>query len=176
MRSWTVRMMMLGLIAVVPACGGGPDQPATSTVLKPSDPDIETFPSEGSEHVPTSTSITYRTDPPTSGPHYADFVASGGFYTTEINPPYVVHSMEHGAIIIYYSPAVTAEQLNHLKDLAAQHPGNGAQVVAEPRNDPIYPIILTAWTHRLRLTTYDAARIDAFVALFLNQGPEKQPM
>jgi len=44
--------------------------------------------------------------------------------------------------------------------------------VVVPRNDATYPIILTAWTHRLRLTSYDAARIDGFLTLFIGQGPE----
>src|SRR5204863_8201736 len=107
-------LVLLALALTVPACGGKPDH-SSSQALKTPDRDIETFPSEGSEHVPVGTQITYLTDPPTSGSHYAEFLAEGGFYTTEINPPYVVHSMEHGGIIIYYSPQVTPEQLDRLR-------------------------------------------------------------
>jgi hypothetical protein len=178
MPGWKRRLAILvAAAAVLPACGGGPHESVSSSQeVTPADPDIETFPSEGSTHVPPGTAIVYQTDPPTSGPHYAEFVAEGGFYSIAMPPPYVVHSMEHGGVIIYYSPAVTADPLAHLKSLADQHPGRYAQVVAEPRNDSTYPIILTAWTHRLRLTRYDAARIDGFIALFLGQGPEQAPM
>jgi hypothetical protein len=167
-------VLALFLAAVIPACGGGQnDSPAP--VSKFSDPGIETFANEGQEHVPVGTVIAYQTDPPTSGPHYPD-PEPGGFYTQEIAAGFLVHSMEHGGVIIYTSPQVTDEQLAHLKALADQHPGLDAQVVVVPRNDPSYPIILTAWTHRLRLAAYDAARIDGFITLFLGQGPEHPSM
>jgi hypothetical protein len=173
------RMAILALTAaIIPACGNGPQNssaPQAESANTFADKDIETFPNEGQEHVPVGTVIVYQTDPPTSGPHYPD-PEPGGFYTQEIAAGFLVHSMEHGAVIIYYSPAVTADQLAHLQDLANQHPGIFAQVVVVPRNDATYPIILTAWTHRLRLTTYDASRIDGFLTLFLNKGPEQQPM
>jgi lysophospholipase L1-like esterase len=82
--------------------------------------------------------------------------------------------MEHGGVIIYYNPAtVTDSQKYSLMLLARAHPGIMAQVVCVPRNDPSYPIILTAWTHWLRLSTFDQSRIDGFMTLFLGQGPEK---
>ena len=175
MQGWSGRIVMLVLAAaVLPACGDG-SKGSSPQSLKPTDPDIESFPSEGQEHVPVGTVIVYQTDPPTSGPHYKEFVAEGGFFSREIDAPWLVHSMEHGGVIIYYNRDVTPEQKDHLKSLADQHPGRYSQVVAVPRSDA-FPIILTAWTHRLRLTQYDAARIDAFLALYLGQGPEREPM
>lgn len=41
-----------------------------------------------------------------------------------------------------------------------------------PRVDSQFPIILTAWTKRLRLKGYDAAKIQAFVDQFIGFGPE----
>jgi hypothetical protein len=154
---------------ILPACGGGPGGQTQNSI--PADPDIETFPDEGNTHVPVGTVIVYGTDPPTSGNHYPD-PQDGGFFDHEIAAGYLVHSMEHGGVIIYYSPAVTDDQKTALKTLAAQHPGSFSQVICVPRNDPTYPIILTAWTHRLRLTTYDQDRIDGFVTLYLGHGPE----
>lgn len=159
---------------ILPACGGGPsDQTKQSPV--PTDPDIETFPNEGQEHVPVGTMVVYGTDPPTSGNHYPD-PQDGGFFDHEIAAGFLVHSMEHGGVIIYYSPAVTDDEIKELKKLAKAHPGSFSQVVCVPRNDPTYPIILTAWTHRLRLATYDQARIDGFITLYLGHGPEHAAM
>jgi hypothetical protein len=155
---------------VVPACGDGPTRSSKQAVYV--DPDIETFASEGSQHVPPGTQVVYLSDPPTSGSHYGEFLVEGGFYTTAVDPAYLVHSMEHGGVVIYYSPAVTAAQRDYLKELADQHPGRYSQVVVVPRNDPTYPTILTAWTRRLRLSTVDTARIEGFTTLFLGQGPE----
>jgi hypothetical protein len=162
---------------VIPACDSGhsKDSAAGGTPVPGvefSDPGIETFPDEGNQHVPVGTAVAYATDPPTSGPHYPD-PQPGGFYTAEAASGFLVHAMEHGGVIIYYNSALlTTAQLSSLMDLGAAHPGTFAQVVVVPRNDPSYPIILTAWTHRLRLTAFDQNRIDGFLTLFLGKGPE----
>jgi hypothetical protein len=178
-RFWMNAVLLGGLAVILPACGSpgseasSPAGPAPSP--SPTDPQIETFPSEGAMHVPVGTLVVYGTDPPTSGSHYPSPVG-GGYYEFPIEAPYLVHSMEHGGVIVYYDPAtLTNGQKNDLKALARAHPGVFAMVVCVPRNDPAYPIILTAWTHRLRLPAYDPDRIDGFVTLFLDQGPERAP-
>jgi hypothetical protein len=160
--------------ALIPACGGGGggSSSAGSGVVF-SDPGIETFPDEGNAHVPVGTVITYNTDPPTSGSHYPD-PQPGGFYTSPIAAGFLVHSLEHGGVVIYLDSAhVSKSNVDKLKKLAADHPGTFAQVVVVPRDDSTYPLILTAWTHRLRLMVYDQTRIDGFLTLFLGNGPEK---
>jgi hypothetical protein len=180
MRATLIRGLVLGLATLVlPACGTSSSSSTPSSASVPisgnfNDPDILTFPDEGRTHVPDGTVIAYQTDPPTSGDHYPE-PEPGGFYTTEIAPGFLVHSMEHGGIIIYYSPAVTSDQQAALAAIANAHPGIFGQVVVVPRNDPTYPIILTAWTHMLRLSTYDQSRIDNFIALFVGKGPEAAP-
>jgi len=173
--------MLLFLVVAVPACGGGGGggggeanggggAAPSATVFN--DPGIETFPNEGNTHVPVGTGIQYNTDPPTSGNHYP-FPQQGGFFQNPILPGFLVHSMEHGGVIIYYNPSViTTAQTNTLKALAQAHQGVFGQVVCVPRNDTAFPFILTAWTHWLRLTTFDESRINNFLALFLGKGPE----
>jgi len=180
MYRWTI---VLAMALLVPACGGGGGNDGgsgggggSSSRVTYSDPGIETFPNEGNTHHPVGTAIHYNTDPPTSGDHWPD-PQPGGFYTTPIAPQYLVHSMEHGAVIIYYDASfLSAADLAAIQALAAAHPGNFGQVVAVPRSDAAFPVILTAWTHRLRLTTYDQARVDGFISLFLGNGPEAPPM
>jgi hypothetical protein len=174
-------LMLCGLALILPACGSSSSGTSGDTAAGPnqsttfSDPGIETFPSEGRAHVVVGTVVVYLTDPPTSGNHYP-YPQAGGYYESPIAAGFLVHSMEHGGVIIYYNPAtVTDTQKNVLKTLSLAHPGIFSQVVCVPRNDPTYPIILTAWTHWLRLTTYDQSRIDGFLALFLGNGPEGAP-
>jgi len=180
MRDSLIRGLAIGILAVVlPACGsssnsGTSSSSDSSTAVTYSDPDIQTFPDEGHTHVPVGTVITYQTDPPTSGDHYP-YPASGGFYDVEIAAGFLVHAMEHGGVIIYYSPAVTDSQKAALQALAAAHPGIYGQIICVPRNDPTYAIILTAWTHWLKLTTDDESRINVFLAYFLGKGPESAP-
>jgi hypothetical protein len=177
-------VLLGGLALMLPAFGspnsGSPGVIGVAPKLNQSqtfsDPGIETFPNEGQTHVPVGSTVVYLTDPPTSGNHYP-YPQAGGYFETPIAAGFLVHSMEHGGVIIYYNPAtVTDAQKYNLKLLARNHPGISAMVVCVPRNDPVYPIILTAWTHRLRLTNYDQSRIDGFNTLFLGQGPEQLPI
>jgi len=172
MRHWA---LLVAVIAAVPACGGasgGGNVPGAAE-LAPTfpDPGIESFPDAGSTVVPVGTDIQYSTDPPTSGPHYPT-PQPGGFTTAPIAPGYLVGSMASGGVVIYYDAApITAPDLDALHLLAEAHSGDSQQVVVVPRQDPAYPIILTAWTRMLPLGAFDQARIDNFVALFLGKGP-----
>jgi len=174
-------VLLIGLALILPACGSsnsgatrGNSAGSDSASTYP-DPGIETFPDEGNTHVPVGTLVVYLTDPPTSGNHYP-YPQAGGFYETPIEAGFLVHTMEHGGIIFYYNPATTTlPQKNVLKSLANDHLGLYKAVVCVPRDDATYPLILTAWTHRLRLAVYDQSRIDGFVALFWGQGPEGAP-
>jgi len=171
-------LALAALAFALPACGGS-SASSTSGMNSPTgvtfnDPGIQTFPDEGHTHVPIGTVIVYHTDPPTSGNHYP-VPQGGGFFTTPILPGFLVHSMEHGGVIIYYTPAVPQSELTALQALANAHPGIFGQVVVVPRNDPADPIILTAWTHMLRLAVFDINRIDNFLSLFLGKGPEAVP-
>jgi hypothetical protein len=181
MRCFVTRVLLLGGLALIlPACGsshsdtsGGGSDKSPNPVY--SDTGIQTFPDEGHSHVVVGTVIAYGTDPPTSGAHYP-YPEAGGYYTSPIAAGFLVHSMEHGGVIIYYDPAtVTGAEKSTLMTLASAHPGIFSQVVCDPRSDSTYPIILTAWTHWLRLTTYDQSRINGFLALFLGEGPEGAP-
>lgn len=185
MRHFVMNGLLLSGLALVLPAFGSPNSGTLGVIgvaphpnPKPAliDPGIETFPYEGSTHVPVGSTVAYMTDPPTSGNHYP-YPQGGGYFDTAIESGFLVHSMEHGGVIIYYDPAVVTDaQKYNLKTLARNHPGLFGMLVCVPRNDPAYPIILTAWTHRLRLETYDQSRLDGFVTLFLNQGPEYGPV
>jgi hypothetical protein len=171
------RSLMLSVILTVPACGqggsGGDPSPQAAGDPEPfDDPGIETFPDKGRTVVPVGTDIEYTTDPPTSGASYP-VAEPGGFYTKPVDPGFLVQSMATGGVIIYYDAApISAPELDSLRMLAEEHPGDFSPVVVVPRPDPQYPIVLTAWTHRLRLSGFDLARINNFIALYLGKGPE----
>lgn len=52
-------------------------------------------------HVPDGTKIDYKFNPPTSGPHYPDWITKG-FYDEPRPDGNVVHSQEHGYVIFWY--------------------------------------------------------------------------
>ncbi len=142
--------------------------------------DVEVYASEGQIHVAPGSPVSYATMPPTSGSHYARATAAGFYSRT---PPLgsLVHSLEHGAVIIYYDPerlAQDKEAEEHLRTLARGYRSTWMSVIVapkpEPDSDPDSPYILTAWTVMLRLAEYDPARVEAFLAEYLGRGPENR--
>ena len=163
---------VLVLIAVlVVAFGQQPGQRSASNQT-PQIEGLESFPSEGANHVAPGTRVDYKTDPPTSGAHYEAPVAPG-FYDREMPAEALVHNLEHGHIVIYYDPERTpAEDIEKIRRLTEQYSDYWDAVVGVPRNDPEYPVILTAWTKMLRLKEWDEERVNAFVDAFRGRGPE----
>jgi hypothetical protein len=63
---------------------------------------IEQHPDEGATHVACTQSVAYMTNPPSSGNHYSCWAAYQT-YTSPIPWGNLVHSMEHGAIVMVYN-------------------------------------------------------------------------
>lgn len=57
---------------------------------------------EGREHVTIGTQVEYKTNPPTSGKHYADWIRAG-IYIEPKDDGNLVHSLEHGYAILSYN-------------------------------------------------------------------------
>lgn len=136
--------------------------------------DVQQFPSEGTAHVPEGTQVGYDTSPPTSGPHYPS-PAQAGVYGEAPPAGNLVHSLEHGAVIIYYDPAaVTPETEESLQTFAGAHRDPWASVIVAPNPaaEPDAPYVLTAWRTMLRMDDYDPEVVRAFLAEYIGRGPE----
>ena len=131
---------------------------------------VVTDPGLGRTHVSAGTPMDYRNDPPTSGTHW-DIWVDPGFYDGEQPLGALVHSLEHGHIVIYYGD-VGGDALDTIEDWADAWRGNFDGVVAVPRPDLGEGVILTAWTHFLRMESFDAAAAAAFVDRYRGRGPE----
>jgi len=82
---------------------------------------------------------TYATIPPASGPHDPSPLGAGVYDT----PPDVyrtIHSLEHGAVIIWYSPDATGKQLDDLIEFYRQPAGDPeigqAKIIIAPYDYP----------------------------------------
>lgn len=136
--------------------------------------DVEQFPSEGRSHVDPGTQVDYGTNPPTSGTHYPEWT-DPGFYMETPESGYLVHSLEHGYVVIYYDPdALTPEAEASLRAFARNHRErfNAVVVAPNPNDDPESAYVLTAWTVMLRTDDYDAEQVRAFIAEYKGRGPE----
>lgn len=56
----------------------------------------------GRGHVPVGENVDYNSNPPTSGKHYADWIRSG-IYETPQDDRNLVHSLEHGYVVMSYN-------------------------------------------------------------------------
>lgn len=100
-RSGMVAKLVVGLLVVGLFAGGGwrvwkEVTKPVPTVLGESVADL------GREHVPDGTIVEYNSNPPTSGKHYGDWTRAG-VYDKPVSDGHLVHSLEHGYVIISYN-------------------------------------------------------------------------
>jgi len=146
-----------------------PDRGADSLLT-----DVEQYPSEGRTHVAGGSDVDYARTPPLSGPHY-DGTVEAGFYDETQPLGDVVHTLEHGAVVVYYDPGtLTPEAERSLTEWTAAHDGRWSSVVVmpHPESDPDSAYVLTAWRTELRMDSYDVEVVRAFLAEYLGRGPE----
>lgn len=135
--------------------------------------DVQQHPDEGANHVAQGTDVDYDF-PPTSGPHY-NRPATAGYYEETPALGHLVHSLEHGAIVVYYDPdSITDEARQSLREFAAANPDSWASVIVveNPVENPQSDYVLTAWRHSLRMDDYDPEVVQAFMAEYIGRGPE----
>lgn len=134
----------------------------------------KTVPITGKNHLPDGTPIQYSTNPPAGGNHYPQ-PQSAGFYPTPPPDGNLVHSLEHGAVILWYNPKLlSSEQVNRLKDIYKKAPGDKDIMVSRTSMD--VPVALTSWGQILKLKTIDKETIDAFFKTNVDRGPEQAPL
>jgi hypothetical protein len=135
---------------------------------------VESFESEGIQHVERGSEIDYAQSPPLSGEHWGRAIQAG-FYAETPELPRLVHTLEHGAVVIYYDPAsMTPEAEASLRAWADNKDRSWASIVVapNPNENPKGDYVLTAWTHRLVIDEYDAEAVRAFTAEYIGRGPE----
>ena len=70
---------------------------------------------------PDVTKVEYKTVPPTSGEHFVEpAYPAAAFYTKDDRPPMeqLVHNLEHGYTVLWYTSATPQAQIDELKKLS----------------------------------------------------------
>jgi hypothetical protein len=123
--------------------------------------------------------IDYSSEPPSVGPHYQEWPEDNIF---EEAPPVtsVVHTLEHGRVLIWLRPDLPEQQLAQFRALYEEDPYH---VIMLPREELKEPFAVTAWVgedtgHILRCndvndSTWDAIR--AFKEKYRDKAPEFVP-
>ncbi len=108
---------------------------------------------------------------PTSGAHNPTWV-DPGVYRERQSAGRLVHSLEHGNIVIYYDdpPGQVREQL---RSWARLYDGQWSGIVLVPAAGLGQSVVLTAWTKRLVLDQFRPEVAAAFIDAYRGRGPEK---
>jgi hypothetical protein len=134
--------------------------------------DVEEFEEQEAEHIDVGAEhLPYNSSPPTSGPHY-EIPAESTFFTEQIPPEQVVHNLEHGNIVIWYSPDAPQETLDDIEALVGQEP---TATVALPYTDleSPYTFALTGWTSMQKCEQVSQDVVNEFRTDWQGEGPEK---
>jgi hypothetical protein len=135
------------------------------------------MPDEGNAHVAQGTIIIYKNYPPTSGTHYPS-TADPGFYEQPVPEGFIVHSMEHGYIVLYYNPDLPNATKKQLKDLMTMLPLNGSskpKLIIVPYTNMPTPLAIAAWRRLLLIKEFNFDEIRTFYQEWVNKGPENVP-
>ena len=144
----------------------------------------QAVPNEGQAHVDPSTTPTYKSYPPASGPHFsAQGVAPVPWQTIDtLQEGQYIHNLEHGGIAILYdcpsgTDCTTLKNSleNYVKTLAPVEPTYGeVKIVLSPYSRGMTKkVALVAWDYIEFLDGYDQAEITRFYENHVNHGPEQ---
>lgn len=130
-------------------------------------------PNEGAEHVETD--VTYRANPPTSGNH-RPVPAEDDAYETNPGTGHLVHSLEHGRVVIQFRPNAPQPAIDRLRALYDE---DTYHTIITPNATNMEPLVAaTAWDRALHCDemndrVFDAIR--AFKEQYRDKGPEFVP-
>jgi len=128
---------------------------------------------QGTQHIKEGESHPdYNSNPPTSGWMYGG-VAGPGVHDTEVADELLIHSMEHGAVIVHYKADLPKDQIDQIK--TAFNSVSGKRILV-PRSNLDAAVALTSWGRLLTLQTVDTDKIKAFIETNENRAPEKSNM
>lgn len=173
----------LSLVALLAgACGGDDDDAGTGDSVAAPEPTVASAATPEPEgEVPIEGLVTvdglsqahqpgeleFDRFPPVGGEHNPVWQACG-HYTVEIPAERAVHSMEHGAVWIAYTPGT---ELGALEALVA----DDEHLLMSPVEGLASAIVVSAWGAQVAVDDADDTRIDAFLDRYLRQGPEAAP-
>jgi hypothetical protein len=132
-------------------------------------------------HVPIGSSVTWSSNPPSSGAHYPIWAAFKT-YDKPVDLGYLVHDLEHGAILFLYrcdDAGGCADVVKELESAVAALPDDpicatSVRVRAVVAPDPLLdvPIAAAAWGWTYKAECVDLPTLIDFARTHYGRGPE----
>jgi hypothetical protein len=116
----------------------------------------------------TGGDVDYDQTPPAGGPHNPVW-QNCGYYDKPVRDESAVHSLEHGAVWITYSPDLPQNQVNELKNIAQSE----SYVLVSPYPDlpDDTPVVASAWGKQVGLDGANDPDLESFIQAY-QQGPQ----
>jgi hypothetical protein len=180
--------LVLFAAANLAACdGGGPSDGGLDASEAPIFTDAgcgahyASYPPDPGLHTDLDASITWSTNPPSSGTHFPIW-AKWGVHTEIVPRGYYVHNEEHGGVVLLYrciAPdcAQLRQQLETFVNGLPGEPQCASSGVARRvvlTEDPLIdsPVAAAAWGYVYKADCVDEPSLRAFVLARIGRGPE----
>jgi hypothetical protein len=171
-----MRRALAVLLVTTAACGGSVQSTTTATGLgfpveTPEDRGVAHLSPEEVDAVLSGEAAPpdYSSVPATSGTH-APVAAPCGIYREEIPEIFTIHTLEHGAVVVYYRPGdvdeATLAEVEELARTMATH------IVVAPYTDMPTPVALVAWGHLAARPSLEVEEVRSFWGEYAQRGPE----
>jgi len=129
--------------------------------------DVKTYDvGQAGEH--TQGEVDYAQNPPAGGEHNPVW-QNCGFYGKPVRDESAVHSLEHGAVWITYSPDLPQDQIDELRGIAESQ----SFILVSPFPDlpSNTPVVASAWGKQVGLSGSDDPDLENFIQAY-QQGPQ----
>ena len=118
----------------------------------------------------TEGTVDYEQDPPVGGEHNPVW-QNARFYEEPVRNENAVHTLEHGAVWITYSPDLSQDQKDRLQEIV-----EGQEcLLASPYPGLDAPIVASAWGAQLRLEDADDENLQRFISSYLRGSQTPEP-
>ena len=114
----------------------------------------------------TSTNVDYDQTPPVGGAHNPVW-QNCGYYDKPVRDENAVHSLEHGAVWITYSPDLPQDQVTELQNTAQSQ----SYILVSPYPGLDSPVVASAWGKQVALDGADDPDLQSFIKAY-RLGPQ----
>jgi len=131
---------------------------------------VQEIENQGRNHIALSQTFSdYNSNPPTSGPHYAERLANWGTYNEETPESTLIHNLEHGGVIIHYK-GQTDDQIDRIDSFVESYQDG---VISNPNERIDKPIAIASWTRMQQCESFSPDAVAGYIQEHCNKGPEK---
>lgn len=131
------------------------------------------------DHVDPCAELSLQSMPPTGGAHFARW-AHWGMYDSPIPWGFLIHSLEHGGIVLAYDcPSGCTEVVAELEAIASERDDvvcrdedSRARFIVVPMPELDVPVAALAWEHGYLATCLDTDSLRSFIDAHYAAAPE----